>query len=313
MNTKHLEYLLDIGTTHSFSKTADNFYTSHQVVSNSITSLEDEFNIKIVNRSNHGIEFTEEGLIFLNYARSVLKHYTEIQAQLKPFHRSETRSSLSGELSVYFIQRFSNQLFMNLNRKYKKDYPKVNVSLKNTSLNYILNEIVLGETDIIVATIYKDLTSSENDDELLKNLSTQNLSINTICIQKLGLCISKNSTYYKLLQNPEIMKDYYLHEKIPIVSFDYQIDKTYLSRKFDLIFIDNFEIQRELIKAGDYAASCTYLEFKYFFNHPSLIFLPFDDIYLNYVILYSSSSNNNEIVQSFCQKAKEYYSFLAKK
>ena len=40
MRTEYLEYLIDLHETLSLSKTANNFFTSHQVINNGIKALE---------------------------------------------------------------------------------------------------------------------------------------------------------------------------------------------------------------------------------------------------------------------------------
>ena len=39
MRTEHLEYLLDLKETSSLSKTAEKYFTSHQVINNAIKSV----------------------------------------------------------------------------------------------------------------------------------------------------------------------------------------------------------------------------------------------------------------------------------
>ena len=51
MRTEHLEYLTDIYETQSFSKTAENFLTSHQVISKAMNNLENELNAQIFERA----------------------------------------------------------------------------------------------------------------------------------------------------------------------------------------------------------------------------------------------------------------------
>lgn len=50
MRTEHLEYVVDIYETQSFSQTAENFLTSHQVVSKAVSNLENELNVQIFER-----------------------------------------------------------------------------------------------------------------------------------------------------------------------------------------------------------------------------------------------------------------------
>ena len=68
MRTEHLEYLTDIYETQSFSKTAENFLTSHQVISKAMNNLENELNAQIFERAYSGVKFTDIGLKVYKYA-----------------------------------------------------------------------------------------------------------------------------------------------------------------------------------------------------------------------------------------------------
>lgn len=59
MRTEHLEYLLDLQKTLSMTKTAENYFTSHQVINNAIKSLEEELNITILFRTHTGVIFSD--------------------------------------------------------------------------------------------------------------------------------------------------------------------------------------------------------------------------------------------------------------
>ena len=48
MDTKQLEYLLDLRSTMSISKTAEHYYTTHQSVNNVVKSLERELGVTLL-------------------------------------------------------------------------------------------------------------------------------------------------------------------------------------------------------------------------------------------------------------------------
>lgn len=86
MRTEHLEYLLDIAETKSFSKTADNFLTSHQVISKAMSSLENELSVHIFERTHSGVKFTEIGLEIYKYAKEMLDSRGKMLATISAYN-----------------------------------------------------------------------------------------------------------------------------------------------------------------------------------------------------------------------------------
>lgn len=58
MKTEQLIYLEDIAKTHSISQTAQRFFISQQALGFSLTKLEEEFGVQLLERSNRGAELT---------------------------------------------------------------------------------------------------------------------------------------------------------------------------------------------------------------------------------------------------------------
>ena len=78
MNTKHLEYILEIYRSGSLNKTAKNCFVSQSYLSKIIKSFEDELGFKLVNTSNQGTTFTEGGLLFVRSAEIIIQEYKNI-------------------------------------------------------------------------------------------------------------------------------------------------------------------------------------------------------------------------------------------
>ena len=74
MNIRRIEVVLKAVECGSISKTAEELFLSQPTVSESISSVEKELGIKIFRRSNRGIELTEDGEIFVAYARNILRN-----------------------------------------------------------------------------------------------------------------------------------------------------------------------------------------------------------------------------------------------
>ena len=82
MRVEQLRCLVDIAQTGSLTSTAKRLFVSQQAVSKSIAQLEEELGVTILIRSKAGVNFTEEGLSVLDFARKVL---TEQDTLLQKF------------------------------------------------------------------------------------------------------------------------------------------------------------------------------------------------------------------------------------
>lgn len=123
MKTEHLTYLIDLYKTKSLSKTAENFFTTRQSISNAIKALEKEYGVKILNRNYKGIEFTDEGQIFYSSACKIIEEEERLHLQLSSFTTQEYHA-LQGQLDVYISSRFSNKFFLKFYSNYTKKTEK---------------------------------------------------------------------------------------------------------------------------------------------------------------------------------------------
>jgi|GEM_PF-1593980 len=304
MNTEHLEYLLDLEKTLSLSRTAENYYTSHQVISHAVKALEKEFHIKILHRSNQGVQFTEAGTFFLDYAKSVLQRKQSVTAELARY-AEPVSPAMKGALTIYFIPRFSNKKFISLFNTFQRKNPQINVTLKNMSLHYILDNITLTDSDIILAAMDQRSQTSNIYQEFCSKLDTLNLTMEIFHSAESGICISKNSKYMEYFLSADTFEAAIEAYNIPIVSFDYQFEKQSLPIDYPITLIDNFEMQKDLIKRGQHVTQCTEFEFNEFLKSSSLLFLPYKDCIFNYLAIYKKDSRNNAIINSFIQELKK--------
>lgn len=72
MNIKQLEYFVDLSETLNFTKTAQNFYISQTAITKQIQCLEKDLGISLFKRSKKSVELTNEGIIYLPYAKKIL-------------------------------------------------------------------------------------------------------------------------------------------------------------------------------------------------------------------------------------------------
>ena len=73
MTLQQLKYVVCIAETGNITIAAEKLFIAQPSLTNSIKNLEEELGITIFNRNNRGVTLTEQGNIFLSYARTILE------------------------------------------------------------------------------------------------------------------------------------------------------------------------------------------------------------------------------------------------
>lgn len=308
MRTEHLEYLLDLQKTLSMTKTAENYFTSHQVINNAIKALEEELNISILIRTHKGVIFSDAGFLVCDFARDFLYRKETLTQQLLPFTESN-RSVLTGELDIYTIPRFSNKHFLKLYTAYAKKHAKLTLNLKAFSASMFFKQLPIQKPFVFLTTAHTATLCSE---DFLQKLEQNSLKYEIINQQYLGLCVAQKSEYMQLLIENQ---DSRVFESLPVVVHNYALEQEELITKKQLTNIylaDNFEAQKNLVKSGNYISICTALEYRQFFHSKdqSLVFVPnksLQNSHFYYIAIYQHDSQENTTIQDFITTLKKYY------
>mgnify|MGYP000279077556 CR=1 FL=1 len=80
MDIKYFEYVIEIVECGSINKAAQKLFLSQSGISTAVRELENELGIRVLARSNRGVEFTPEGKEFLSYAVSLLEQKRGIES-----------------------------------------------------------------------------------------------------------------------------------------------------------------------------------------------------------------------------------------
>lgn len=307
MDTKQLEYLLDLRSTMSMSKTAEHYYTTHQSVNNVVKSLERELRVTLLERTHRGCFLTEAGRLVCDYAQDFLEKKIVLQQALTVYNDS-VLPNLSGQLDIYIISRFANKIFLKFYTEYCRKNPKLSINLKTLTASIFLSLLPINTPFIFLASLSDSTLFSKNFYQQYK----QNQLLYKIVKQyPLGFVVTSNSKWREI-----IMTATRLYEtEIPVVVFNYAIDEMSLltSNDFKYFLVDNWEAQKQMIKSGDYVGICTAFEYKQYFQmkDQSLLFisdsclLSHHDFY--YVGFYAEQFQNELVVQDFLTALEKYY------
>ncbi len=142
MTFQQLLYLVEIFRCGSINKAAQNLFISQSSISSSIKDLEDELGVCFFERHNRGVDFTEEGKEFLNYAQLLLEQKQHVESMYKKKNIAPP-SHLSVSTQRY---PFTEDAFIRLLRSIDK--PNFSFGLKESSMDTVINDVYEHRADI---------------------------------------------------------------------------------------------------------------------------------------------------------------------
>lgn len=110
MHVEYLDFFLDVAQTMSISKTAHNFYMSPQGISRAIHSLEEYFDVSLLDRKGNNISLTPAGHDFVVNAREVKDHLEQLHKAMAGY--SHSQQCYDGScVNLYATQFIFNYVF----------------------------------------------------------------------------------------------------------------------------------------------------------------------------------------------------------
>lgn len=147
MTLKQCQYLVAISKYNSISKAADMLYVTQPSISKAIKDLEEEFEITILDRSNKGVSFTEEGTEFLFYAKMLIE-----QTETITYHFAKKKAaglmtfSISSQHYGFVVKSFAD--LMNCLSEYKYE-----LTLNEGKAIDVIDDVYTGKSIIGVLSI----------------------------------------------------------------------------------------------------------------------------------------------------------------
>lgn len=145
MNLKQLELVVAIADQRSFSRGAEMVHLVQSTASQHIKSLEDEFEIKLFERSKHGVQLTEAGRLLVEYARRICMTTGDAKLALKRFKGGQEavlRICASTIPAVFLIP--------DLLGTFMDRYPGIRLEVRQGDSNEMLRALLHDEAELAV-------------------------------------------------------------------------------------------------------------------------------------------------------------------
>lgn len=142
METNKLKTFVDLAQTLSFSKTAENLFTTQSSISKQIHSLEKALGISLFIRNNKHVKLSTAGEMILPNTKKILRQEQEIRQKLQQISKQEKET-----IKMAVIPTFATYLPFVLITKYVKQHPEIDLQLKEVESNQIKSQLKNNEID----------------------------------------------------------------------------------------------------------------------------------------------------------------------
>lgn len=148
MNFQQLTYVLAVHRHKHFGKAAESCHITQATLSGMIKKLEDELEYLLFDRSRYPIQTTENGLQFINIAKTILEGKKQL-FELK----NASSLALEGELNLGVIPTIANTLLPIILPKLMDENPKLKLNIVEITTDEIVERLLVDKIDLgIVAT-----------------------------------------------------------------------------------------------------------------------------------------------------------------
>lgn len=172
MTLQQLRYIVTVAETGNITEAAKRLFISQPSLTNAIRELEKEMQITIFNRTNRGVSISNEGDIFLSYARQVLEQTNLLEEKF--LNKKEQRSKFSVSCQHY---SFAVNAFVDVIREFGGT--TYDFTLRETQTYEIIEDVHRLKSEIGI--LY---TSSKNEEVILKLIKQNGLKFDKLFVAK---------------------------------------------------------------------------------------------------------------------------------
>ncbi len=161
MTLQQLRYVVAVAESGNITEAARRLFISQPSLTNAIRELEKEMQITIFNRTNKGVSISNEGEIFLSYARQILEQTSLLEEKF--LNKRQHRPKFSVSCQHY---SFAVNAFVDVIREFGGN--QYDFTLRETQTYEIIEDVSRMKSEIGI--LY---TSSKNE-EIIQKLIRQN-------------------------------------------------------------------------------------------------------------------------------------------
>ena len=147
MDLEALRSFFHVARERSFSRAAKNLHISQPAMSVLIKTLEKELDERLFDRERKGVALTEAGAVLFESAEKIFSDVEEVHARLR-----ELREAGGGHVRVGCSDTVSLYLLPPVLKKFRRRFPKAEITIRNAYTTEILDLLVRAELDFGIVT-----------------------------------------------------------------------------------------------------------------------------------------------------------------
>lgn len=206
VSSQFLWYLIQIDKYNSFSLAAEKIHISQPSLSIAIKKLEEQLDLKLVDRQYHKTELTADGKRVVELAKEAFEIFEQIENLAK--EKKETPAPTLDDLTIYCTPLYASlltEISIDLLNN-QKPAPRVSIIKPETAFETLLNQ----NNNAVVLAVLKD-----------SSLQSPNFKMLPLQQSKSYIMISHNSPFFPLKQTSVSFKDLL---KVPIILTDNAVE-----------------------------------------------------------------------------------------
>lgn len=203
MTLQQLRYVVTVAETGNISEAARKLFISQPSMTNAIKDLEEEMQVTIFNRTNKGVIVTNEGDIFLAYARQVLEQANLLENKFGVGREQKSKFSVSCQHYSFAVDAFVDVIKEFGGNEY-------DFTLRETQTYEIIEDVSRMKSEIGIMYF-----SSKNEEILSKIIKQNNLEYEVLFTAVPHVFISSK---HPLAKNDVVTLEEL--EKYPYLSFE---------------------------------------------------------------------------------------------
>ena len=169
MRLDQLRYLLEIANAGSILKASRNLHISHQSLQKSLNTIESEFEIKIFERTPHGVTLTAAGNLAIAYAREILQRTEQLNQDIRQLHTQRSTLPPKKEiLNCEVATTIGELVFSTVLSDFTKQFPTVSLMIRESESFRIVDNIFSGNC------FFGIIAWNRGQDPFLKKTSASN-------------------------------------------------------------------------------------------------------------------------------------------
>lgn len=302
MRAEHIKYFLALAENHSITKTAQEFFTTHQSVSKTIRQLEEEMETQLFERSQKGMHLTPQGQLMLPVAQETLQSFHKLRLNIQHLNRCQ---NMEGTLHLINSPIANAVIAQSLLNDFQLLYPKVHYHIEAPNAADVLRYIALHHSGLGLAAImqnpvYHKLYQPYIDQVKIYPL----LQDEYVCVAgaKNPLAEQKSISFQDFLQFPIAMLQIDGEEELPFTQL--------LRQNGDIVptlLSESMQLYVQAIAYGNYVglASRRSAKINPLLSSSDLVYISFNDaLTLDIALLTNAQPELDEVSTAFVEMVK---------